>query len=160
MAGIACAMPRLSPVRSRKNLASAKGQPCSFQIPGVCLGGTETTVACHIRDDHTGGSVKASDCSIADGCQACHDLIDGRSGTLPKAEWEFYARRGLQRTLENRVRRGIIVVPQDAENPASERKSRSSKGKNAPIPQRQNAWPPKGSRRLQSRNTLRKEPAK
>lgn len=32
--------------------ASARGQQCTMQIPGVCLGGTETTIHAYPIDTH------------------------------------------------------------------------------------------------------------
>jgi hypothetical protein len=36
---------------SAKLRASAKGELCTFAIPGICNHNPETTVLCHIRDD-------------------------------------------------------------------------------------------------------------
>ena len=35
------------PYRSKKLTDAARGQQCTLEIPGVCIGGTDTTVACH-----------------------------------------------------------------------------------------------------------------
>lgn len=100
--------------RSRKYLAAAKGQPCTLQIPGVCIGGTETTVACHspLGEDRNG--TKAPDFCVADGCSACHDYIDRRmhikgSGLITEEDQRFYFHRGMVRTLANRLERGILI---------------------------------------------------
>lgn len=99
--------------RSRKYLAAAKGQPCTLQIPGVCIGGTETTVACHspLKEDRNG--TKAPDYCVADGCSACHDYLDRRSrvcGEHITEEYQrFYFHRGMVRTLANRLERGILI---------------------------------------------------
>lgn len=55
-------------------LAMAKGMPCLLQIPGVCRGGTETTVACHSPFACHGkaGARKADDQYSVWGCAACH----------------------------------------------------------------------------------------
>jgi len=102
-------------IHSKEYTDAAKGQPCTFQIPGVCNGDWTTTVSAHIRDEHKGGGSKASDISTADACFCCHDVFDGRVGQmiLSKEDWLFYALRGLQRTIENRIARGIIKVPMD-----------------------------------------------
>lgn len=114
----------MSPIRSRKYLAGSRGQPCKLRIVGVCTGDVETTVPAHIRDRHTGRSIKASDLSVADSCFACHEKFDGRAGEpLPPEEWLFYALRGLQDTLESREARGLLVVPRDAPKPLHERKT-------------------------------------
>ena len=136
-------MLREAPIRSAKYLRASKGEPCRLRIPDVCTGDTETVVPCHIRDRHTGRGVKASDISVVDGCLACHDLFDGRSGTLSKEDWLFYALRGLQETLESRVRRGVVVVPQDIERPSADRpvKPRKPAAERQPIPSRKEPWP-------------------
>lgn len=148
---------RLPPIRSKQNLAAARGQRCTLQIPKVCTGDIQTTVAAHIRDEHTGRSVKASDTSIADACFACHAALDGQGEKiLSKEDWLFYALRGIQRTLENRIHRGIITVPIDEPKPATERPIPKRK----PPDQRQKMqgrsdWP-KG-RKIQSRNDLKRK---
>ena len=100
--------------RSRKYLDAAKGQPCSLQIPGVCQGGTETTVACHspLGEDRNG--TKAGDFCVADGCRACHDCLDRRSKLggydLTEEDQRYFFHRGMVRTLANRLERGILKV--------------------------------------------------
>lgn len=106
-------------IRSRKYLAGSRGAPCTLRIAGVCTGDTETTVPAHIRDRHTGRSIKASDLSVADSCFACHEVFDGRAkmpggGIILMTDWLFYALRGLQETLERRVEMGLLIVSQDA----------------------------------------------
>lgn len=129
-------------VKSRKYLNGARGQECLLNIPGVCVGGTETTVACHIRDESKGMGNKASDLSTVDGCAACHAMFD--IGAMPKEEWLFYALRGLQRTLERRVEQELLDVQHDAPKSHTTPKPKSKR----PI-QSKTAWP-KG-RKIQSR---------
>lgn len=64
--------------RNRALLDLARGKPCLLQIPGVCIGGTETTVACHSNQARHGkaGWLKAHDWAAAWGCRACHAYID------------------------------------------------------------------------------------
>lgn len=89
----------------------ARGRPCTLRIPECCTGGGEDTVFAHIRDSHTGRSIKASDISGADACRPCHSKFDGQSGAPLSAEdWLFYALRGLQETLESRVGEGLLIV--------------------------------------------------
>lgn len=92
----------------------------------------------HILDRHAGKAQKASDTSGADSCGPCHDVFDGRAGfPLSRDEWHFFALRGLQETLENRVRRGIAVIALDLAKPASARPTpkRIPKSQRNPIPQ-------------------------
>lgn len=55
-----------------------RGQPCYLRIPGVCVGGTETTVPCHSNQARhgKGGSIKAHDKFTVPGCWRCHAEID------------------------------------------------------------------------------------
>ena len=98
-------------VISQKLRNSAKGQDCTFKIPGVCNHDPETTVFCHIRDGGKGMGNKASDISGAFGCCACHEAIDQHR--LSKEDELFYSLRAMQRTQAIWVNRGFIVVPQD-----------------------------------------------
>lgn len=155
---------RQEPTRSRHYLDGAKGSACTLNITGVCTGNTETNVAAHIRDEHHGRSVKASDLSSCDSCQACHDTFDGRTHQpLTTEEWLFYALRALQRTLERRREQGRLIVRLDPERLSSERaiaprKPREQRAKVPasanPIPQRENPWGPKGSRKFAQRQKV------
>lgn len=137
----------MSAVRSRKYLDGARGSPCTLRIPDVCTGNVEQTVAAHIRDRHTGRSVKASDLSTCDACAACHDRFDGRSGVLSREDWLVYALRGLQETLERRHAQGLLVVSIDVHRPAAA-KPRKPAGERKRIP---HGTPPIPSRPLRSR---------
>lgn len=149
---------KLPPIRSRAYLDGAKGSACRVNIPGICTGDVSTVVSAHIRDEHFGKGVKASDTSTVPACMACHDALDGRSIILSREDWLFYALRGIQRTIEDRVRDGTLKLKLDPEpppmleRPVKPRKPREGRQKIVSAPK----WPPKGSRKLQSRNTLRK----
>ena len=143
---------RREPIRSRRYLDGSRGQPCTLEITACCIGGTETTVAAHIRDETHGRSIKADDISIADACAACHDALDGRGrAPLSSEEWLFYSLRGLQRTLRNRIERGLVVIPLDAAKLPSERptKPRKPKADRAPIANR--GFEPGPRQKIQSR---------
>lgn len=146
---------REPPLRSKKYRDGSRGQPCTFRIPGVCTGGGEDTVFAHIGDRHTGRSVKASDTSGADVCFNCHTVIDGRSKMpdgflITSTEWLFYALRGMQETVERRVRQGIISIPLTIERPkASKPKTKPEKAKSQ--------WP---RRKMESRSTFPKPSTK
>lgn len=64
--------------RNRHLLDMARGQYCLLRVPGVCIGGTETTVACHSNLGIHGkaGARKANDEYHAAGCFACHRWLD------------------------------------------------------------------------------------
>ncbi|AZY50998.1 DUF1364 domain-containing protein [Bordetella avium] len=63
-------------------LKLAKGQACTFLVPGWCLGvsesARETTVACHSNSSKhgKGAGIKAHDWAIAFGCWGCHFFYD------------------------------------------------------------------------------------
>lgn len=86
--------------RNRALLDLAHGKACLLQIPDVCIGGTETTVACHSNQARHGkaGWLKAHDWAAAWGCSACHACIDqnttGASYDEKVALWEA----GFERT--------------------------------------------------------------
>lgn len=137
-------------IASKKYLAGSRGAPCSLRIAGVCRDERETVVPCHLRDRHTGRSIKASDLSVADGCHRCHEVLDRRasmpSGALiSDEEWLFYALRGLQETLERRVEIGLLFLPLDVYAP------RLSK----PTPQRK---PPEQRAKIRGRQTIPSRP--
>ena len=95
--------------------ASAKGQDCTFQIPGVCNHNPETTVLCHLPDDSGTGKMggKSEDHIAAFGCCACHDVMDGRvitKGGLPEQDRQFYMRRGMIRTWRKWIEMGLIKI--------------------------------------------------
>lgn len=98
-------------IRSNAVRDSAAGEPCTFQVSGVCNCRTDTTVLCHLPDESHGMSKKADDLSAAYGCAACHDVIDGR---VPRAwspgEREFYMRRANIRTLRRLRDKGLLII--------------------------------------------------
>lgn len=96
-------------VVSPKLRASARGQRCCFEIPGICSRDPEQTVLCHIRDEGKGMGNKANDWSGAFGCLSCHTAIDLH--WLSKEDELFYMLRGLQRTLDYWFANGVVIVP-------------------------------------------------
>ena len=58
---------------------SARGETCTFQIPGVCNHDPETVVLCHAPHPDKGMGKKGPDSWAAYGCSACHDEMDGRT---------------------------------------------------------------------------------
>lgn len=100
---------------STKLRNSARGQACTFQIPGVCNRDPATTVLAHIRDDGKGIGNKASDVSAAFACSACHDCYD--QNRLGREDALFFALRAMQRTHAIWIETGLMVVPADAGRP-------------------------------------------
>jgi hypothetical protein len=134
-------------ISSKAYRDGARGQACTLRIAGVCTGGGEDTVFAHIRDSHTGGAIKASDTSGADACFACHEVFDRRARIngrqIGDQEWFIYALRGLQETIERRIKQGLLMLPADATE--TRRTSTAKPGKIAGRPM------PKSSRKIPSR---------
>jgi hypothetical protein len=154
----------MTALRSPLYLAGSRGAPCSLRIRDVCRDERETVVPCHLRDSHTGRSIKASDLSVADGCARCHDVFDRRvrlpSGLLlSDEEWLFYALRGLQETLERRKDMKLLTVVGDADlQPRREPKPtvRKPRGERREVPKGKplksaNNLPKKGEMKFRSR---------
>ena len=137
------------PFRSAKVLRHAKGQPCTLRFPGICNGGGETTVACHIRDAHKGMGQKASDHSIVFGCAACHRYLDEQTWRrlLTEADVNYHVIAALQETWAILIRDGIIVFPHDVHREPKPR-ARKPKADRKAIPHRDTEWP---SREMTSR---------
>jgi len=100
---------------SSKLRASAKGQPCTFQIPGICSHDSSTTVLCHLPSEVKGLGNKSDDFHAAFGCAKCHEVIDNHR--LSDADTLYFSMRGLQRTLHIWVQSGLVFVPQDTSLP-------------------------------------------
>lgn len=100
------ARPRL---KSTAITDSAKGETCTLGVPG-CIGGTETTVACHSPRSAHGRALgrKADDFYIAYGCVVCHDYLDGR--TFPTKADDVLFDRGNRETLWRLIEKRIIIV--------------------------------------------------
>jgi hypothetical protein len=117
---------------------SARGQSCAFQIPGICNGDPETVVLCHAPSEVKGAGNKSPDFWAAHGCHACHEHLDQHR--LPRVDEQFFWLRGIFRTWQRWVDRGLVILPVD---PATAKKR----------PKKKTYWP---SRELRSANTLRK----
>ncbi|RWO22859.1 nuclease domain-containing protein [Mesorhizobium sp.] len=100
---------------SSKLRASAKGQPCTFQIPGICNHDSSTTVLAHLPSDVKGIGNKSDDFHAAFACSECHNYIDNHR--LSKEDELYFSMRGLQRTLHIWVQSGLVFVPQDTHRP-------------------------------------------
>lgn len=147
---------RIEPIRSRRYLDGARGEPCKFRFAGICNHNHETVVACHVHNDAFGMGRKADDFSVIDGCSNCHEFYDLRSHEMEPSLLLSYVLRGLQETLRARIDRGLLVLSQDVAKPFADRpvKPRKPPAERTKIPHRDNAWP--AGRKLQSRNDLRR----
>ncbi len=100
---------------STKLRDSARGQPCTFQIPGICNHDSATVVLCHLPSDIKGIGNKSDDFHAAFGCVKCHETIDNHR--LSAEDCLYYSMRALQRTLHIWVQSGLVFVPQDSARP-------------------------------------------
>lgn len=101
----------MKPLRSRKILDAARGQPCTLRIPGVCCGDPETTVAAHLPYSGRGMGQKAPDHHVAFACQTCHDCIDGRGGYRVLLEERLECcLRGIAETQALLFEEGVLEV--------------------------------------------------
>ncbi len=68
------AFPKAKPNRNPTLLEMARGRYCLLRVPGVCLGGTDSTVAAHSNAGCHGKGMgrKASDAYSVWACRACH----------------------------------------------------------------------------------------
>jgi putative nuclease YbcO-like protein len=89
--------------------ASARGQRCTFAIPGVCCFDPSRVVLCHIRDEQKGVANKADDWSSAFGCDQCHEAIDQHR--LPKEDELRTILRAMQRTQRIWFVSGLMTFP-------------------------------------------------
>ena len=88
---------------------SARGQPCMIRLPGICSGGTETTVLAHINGG--GMALKKPDLLGAFACDKCHGVVDGKIPTdMPEHIIELHHWQAVGRTIEWWVENGYIEL--------------------------------------------------
>lgn len=136
---------RREPLRSTKLRNAAKGEECTVQIFGVCIGGTETTVLAHLHDETFGRGQKADDTSAVFACFGCHDELDGRTRKTAGQDLTWYKLRALQRTIRRLVEKGVIVLQLDIPKPFAERAVKPRK-------------PPAERKKITGRTELRSRP--
>lgn len=137
-------------IRSKKIRDSARVAECCLRLPGICQGGTETTVWAHLNGGAYGKGmgVKAHDIFGFPACFSCHLAYDQNTHGLGD---EIY-RHLLEAVCAGYLRlveRGTIIVPVDVETPASGHvKPRKPKSERKPIPKPSTPWP---KRKMQGR---------
>lgn len=96
--------------RNPQLLRLAKGMPCMLQVPSVCCGDPETTVAAHsnLMRHGKGTSEKAGDEYHCWACAACHRWLD--HGPAPRSEKEAAFLAAFERTYTALWARGLINV--------------------------------------------------
>jgi len=144
---------REEPIRSEGYRRGANGSPCRFRGP-TCNCDPQTAQFAHLNgaDFGKGAMIKAHDIAGLDACSGCHAYIDVGHGTNPlisDAEFWRLLLRAVIETMVDRIRRGIVILPQDPERLLSERVTKPRK------PPEQRRKVPTG-RPLRSRNDLRK----
>ena len=93
--------------RSKRLTQSAKGNSCTFRIPGVCNHDNSTVVFCHAPSSMKGAGTKSDDFWGADGCSACHYFVDNDvSGGTQKV----YFYDAIIETLRRRFDDGLIKL--------------------------------------------------
>lgn len=91
-----------------KIMAAAEGENCTLAIPNICCHDPKTTVTCHLPDGTGGSNRLTGPLSIAFGCHCCHDAIDGRRRDITHEDKEFFMRRGMNRTINRLIERGLV----------------------------------------------------
>lgn len=92
---------------------SAKGQPCTLMIPGVCCCDTETTVLAHLYPLGRSMGAKSPDYLGCFACAECHAYLDQHR--MPRADENHYALRALALTWARWISIGLITLPGDPE---------------------------------------------
>lgn len=98
---------------STKLRNSAKGQTCTFRIPGICNHDPETTVLCHGPDPIRGKAMKTEDYWAAYGCSACHYALDHHQVEQREQYWLY----GILETQKRMQESGLLIIPLDAKRP-------------------------------------------
>lgn len=118
----------------------ARGQPCQFNVPGVCNHRDETTVWAHSNEQRhgKGRGIKAHDCYGAFACSACHHWYDV-DPTPSRTEKQAAFRDAFEATVLFIWTRGLIGVVKRGHLPAARRQQPTL----SPIPKilpRSKAW--------------------
>lgn len=100
-------------VVSQRLRDSARGQECTFAIPGHCNHDRATVVLCHLSSDVKGMGNKSDDFHAAFGCVACHEAIDQHR--LTRADELYHSFRALQRTQRIWLEQGLLVITGERE---------------------------------------------
>lgn len=105
-------------IRSPAIRRAARGEACTLAVAGICNGNPETTVFAHFRWlGECGTGIKPSDVTGAFCCSSCHDWLDGRSNLTIEylrgdyqGDRNFYALRGMVRTMTRLVEMGVVKI--------------------------------------------------
>ena len=92
---------------------SARDEQCQIRLPFICNGNPATTVWCHANGSAAGKGIgmKAPDYLGAYGCNACHDVVDGRRRTdMPRSELRAAFADGIFRSQQILEAKGLLKV--------------------------------------------------
>lgn len=108
---------------------SARGKECLLHLPGVCRGGTETTVWAHSNRylDGKGRGIKAHDHNGAYACYWCHAVYDRqmqRPAGLPLETVESEFTRAMGESQQLLIEQGLWDGETIPERKKKQRKSR------------------------------------
>ena len=88
---------------------SARGEDCSLRLD-VCNHNNETVILAHIGRNR-GMGIKCGDNMAVYACSACHDVIDGRLGSLFSGdEIEKEKLRALEETQGKLIDKGLLCL--------------------------------------------------
>lgn len=94
-----------------KYTRSAKGQPCTVRIPGVCKPApdNETTVLAHLNG--YGMGAKHSSIHGAYACSQCHTWLDGGYTKYHhKKDRDLYHLEAVIRTQQIMIKEGVLKI--------------------------------------------------
>lgn len=105
----AAAVPKQPRAENRHLLDMARGKPCLIRSP-ICVGGTETTVACHGGGVANGKGLgyKLDDWRTAWGCYGCNHYTDAYGGATRAQKTAAFDMGFLRQVLEWRA---IVADP-------------------------------------------------
>ncbi len=98
--------PKHQKIRSKKIRDSARGETCTFRIPGVCNNNDETVVFCHAPSPHKGTATKSDDFWGAYGCHNCHSYMDNYRYGQVSTTWM----QAIFETQKRLIEKGLIEV--------------------------------------------------
>ena len=93
---------------SKKLRESARGQPCTLNVAGVCNYSPETSVLAHIQVDGGIMGSKVDDFSACIACSDCHAWLDQHRGS--ELDELFYTRRAMVRTWKYWIDSGLVKL--------------------------------------------------
>ena len=97
---------------SKQLRASAKGESCTLEFPGVCNHDPETVVLAHLPSSVKGLATKSDDWHAVFACSACHEHMDHNQRHANMATYQLRALRLTQKTWFDE---GLLTIAGDKE---------------------------------------------